>query len=266
MVASLALPLTLFVFASAVSWVSINENRRSRKSSGRSTFRPRTCIEGVQETIDRSLSEIATEIIHGIPDAGIVSREQTLHLRLKQLADSLPQMKSAWIFDANGAVRWSIAWWCLPPTSTSPTAIISRPISPWRYRDLHRRRIETAATLSGRGVLRRFSRRRSNEDGSFAGVIQASSAAGIFPRISTPGSAASSGKLLCARPDRRHRAGPLPCPRSRAAPRPQWAGRAKDRREPQCRSHDPEIAGRRHRTAARISAARRISDLHQRRP
>src|SRR5205814_128424 len=55
----------------------------------------------VFETIDRSLSEI-NEIIRGIPDAGISSREQALHLRLKQLADSLPQVKSAWIFDAKG--------------------------------------------------------------------------------------------------------------------------------------------------------------------
>ena len=53
------------------------------------------------ETIDRSHSEI-NEMIRGIPDAGIRSREEALHLRLRQLADSLPQMKSAWIFDAEG--------------------------------------------------------------------------------------------------------------------------------------------------------------------
>ena len=54
----------------------------------------------VFETIDRSLSEIA-EIIHGISDSGIAAREESLHQRLKQLASSLPQVKSAWIFDAN---------------------------------------------------------------------------------------------------------------------------------------------------------------------
>jgi two-component system NtrC family sensor kinase len=99
MVASLALPLTLFVFASAVSWVSINET--ADREIERSLDVVHEHALKVFETIDRSLSEIA-EIIHGIPDAGIISREQTLHLRLKQLADSLPQVKSAWIFDANG--------------------------------------------------------------------------------------------------------------------------------------------------------------------
>ena len=55
----------------------------------------------VFETIDRSLSEIA-EIVRGVADADIVAREQVLHLRLKQLVASLPQVKSAWIFDAKG--------------------------------------------------------------------------------------------------------------------------------------------------------------------
>src|SRR6266404_9791133 len=99
MAASLALPLALFVFASAVSWVSTNE------TADREILRTLDVAHEhalkVFETIDRSLSEIA-EIVRGIPDAGIKSREQTLHLRLKQLADSLPQMKSAWIFDAQG--------------------------------------------------------------------------------------------------------------------------------------------------------------------
>src|SRR5580765_7764967 len=99
MVASLALPLALFAFASAVSWVSINET--ADREIERSLDVVHEHALKVFETIDRSLAEIA-EIIRGIPDAGIVSREQTLHLRLKQLADSLPQVKSAWVFDANG--------------------------------------------------------------------------------------------------------------------------------------------------------------------
>src|SRR3954451_9434069 len=99
MVASLALPLALFIFASAVSWVSIRDT--ADREVERTLDVAHEHALKVFETIDRSLSE-TNEIIRGIPDAGIKSREQALHLRLKQLADSLPQLKSAWIFDAQG--------------------------------------------------------------------------------------------------------------------------------------------------------------------
>src|SRR4029079_15959288 len=96
---SLALPLALFVLASTVSWFSINES--ADREIERSLDVVNEHALKVFETIARSLSEIA-EIIRGIPDAGITSREEALHQRLKQLADSLPQVKSAWVFDAKG--------------------------------------------------------------------------------------------------------------------------------------------------------------------
>src|SRR5437764_14847922 len=99
MVASLTLPLALFVFASVVSWISIRET--ADREIERTLAVAHEHALKVFETIDRSLSEI-NEIVRGIPDAGIKSREEALHFRLKQLADSLPQMKSAWIFDAQG--------------------------------------------------------------------------------------------------------------------------------------------------------------------
>src|SRR3982751_591225 len=99
MAVSLALPLALFIFASSVSWVSINET--ADREIERTLDVAHEHALKVFETIDRSLSEIA-EIIRGIPDEGIASREEALHERLKQLADSLPQLKSAWIFDADG--------------------------------------------------------------------------------------------------------------------------------------------------------------------
>ncbi|HEY8336253.1 MAG TPA: hypothetical protein VIQ05_20885 [Tardiphaga sp.] len=54
------------------------------------------------------LSEI-NEIVRGIPDAAIRSREEVLHHRLKQLAASLPQLKSAWIFDARDKTGYACA-------------------------------------------------------------------------------------------------------------------------------------------------------------
>ena len=127
MVASLALPLALFAFASAISWVSINET--ADREIARTLDVVHEHALKVFETIDRSLSEIA-EIIRGIPDADIVSREQTLHPRLKQLADSLPQVKSAWIFDANGPCAGQQPGGAGARASISRTGIISRPTSP----------------------------------------------------------------------------------------------------------------------------------------
>src|SRR5205807_8077983 len=63
MVASLALPLALFVLASAVSWISTNET--ADREIERSLDVVHEHALKVFETIDRSLSEI-TEIIRGI--------------------------------------------------------------------------------------------------------------------------------------------------------------------------------------------------------
>jgi len=90
MVASLALPLALFAFASAVSWFSIRET--ADREIERALDVAHEHALKVFETIDRSLSEIA-EIVRDVPDAEIVAREQLLHLRLKQLVSALPQVK-----------------------------------------------------------------------------------------------------------------------------------------------------------------------------
>src|SRR6202012_759815 len=99
MAASLALPLALFVFASIVSYVSIQQtaDREIERTLDVAHEHPLK----VFETIDRSLSEI-NEMTRGIPDDEIKRREQQFHDRLKLLVEALPQMKSAWIFDAHG--------------------------------------------------------------------------------------------------------------------------------------------------------------------
>jgi two-component system NtrC family sensor kinase len=169
MAASLALPVALFVFASAVSWNSTLD------TADRQIERTLDVVHEhalkVFETIDRSLSEI-NEIIRGIPDAGIASREQALHLRLKQLADSLPQLKSAWIFDAQGRA--------LVNSLASPPPAID-----FSDREYFRTHIDKdIGIFIGNALTPRapyqgaaffsVSRRRQSEDGSFAGVIQAS--------------------------------------------------------------------------------------------
>jgi two-component system NtrC family sensor kinase len=169
MAASVALPIALFAFASAVSWISTRDT--ADRQIERALDVAHEHALKVFETIDRSLSEI-NEIIRGIPDAGIKSREQTLHLRLKQLADSLPQMKSAWIFDTKG--RALVNSLVSPPPSIDFSdrdyfkAHVDRDIGIYIGNALTPR-----APYQGAAFFS-VSRRRQSDDGRFAGVIQAS--------------------------------------------------------------------------------------------
>lgn len=169
MAASLALPLTLFVFAAAFSYVSTNET--ADREIGRTVDVAHEHALKVFETIDRSLSEI-NEIVRGIPDADIKSREQTLHLRLKQLTGALPQMKSTWIFDAHGRALVN-------------SLVVPVPDIDFSDRDYFKVHVAgDIGTYIGEALTPRppyqgapffgISRRRETADGSFAGVIQAS--------------------------------------------------------------------------------------------
>ncbi len=169
MAASLALPIALFVFASTISYnstisIADREIERSLDVAHEHALK-------VFETIDRSLAEL-NEIVHDLPDDVIRSREGALHRRLKQLTDSLPQLKSAWIFDANGK--------SLVNSLASPP-----PEQTFADRDYFYAHVDQAigtyigATLSPRQPYQgaRFfgvSRRRQSDDGNFTGVIQAS--------------------------------------------------------------------------------------------
>ena len=169
MAASLALPIALFALASAISYVSTRDT--ADREIERTLDVAHEHALKVFETIDRSLSEI-NEIIRGIADADIKSREQALHLRLKQLVDSLPQMKSAWVFDAQGHA--------LVNSLVSPAPGID-----FSDRDYFKAHIvKDVGTFIGEALTPRppyqgaaffgVSRRRQTDDGSFAGVIQAS--------------------------------------------------------------------------------------------
>ena len=167
--ASLALPLGLFALASAVSWESTSQT--TDREIERTLDVAHEHALKVFETIDRSLSEIA-EIVSDLPDAGITSREPALHLRLKDLVATLPQVKSTWIFDANGRA--------LVNSLVSPPPEID-----FSDRDYFKAHVAAdIGTFIGDALTPRppyqgapffgVSRRRPSDDGSFAGVIQAS--------------------------------------------------------------------------------------------
>lgn len=169
MAASLALPVALFAFASTISYnstlaIADREIERTLDVAHEHALK-------VFETIDRSLAEI-NEVVRDLPNDVIRAREGALHRRLKQLTDALPQLKSAWIFDANGK-----------PLVNS---LVSPPLDQsFADRDYFYAHVDQSigtfigATLTPRPPYQgaRFfgvSRRRSSDDGSFTGVIQAS--------------------------------------------------------------------------------------------
>ena len=172
MAASLALPVALFAFASTVSWVSIRDT--AYREIERTLDVAHEHALKVFETIDRSLSEI-NEIVRGIPDAGIRSREEALHARLKRLVDSLPQMKSTWIFDAQGRALVNSLVLPAPDIDFSDRdyfkAHVERDIGTFIGEALKPRPPYQGAAFFG------VSRRRQTDDGSFGGVLQAS----VFP-------------------------------------------------------------------------------------
>ena len=203
MAASLALPLALFIFASAVSYVSIQDT--ADREIERTLDVAHEHALKVFETIDRSLSEI-NEMISGIADADIKSREQAFRTRLKQLVDSLPQMKSAWVFDAQGHALVNSLVFPAPDHRFFGSGLFQGARSR-RIPGCYRRCADPAPALSGSSVLQRQPppayrgrqlRRRRPGLGT-PGIFRE------FLRQDRP----RSRQLLRARPDRRHGAGAL---------------------------------------------------------
>ncbi|QOZ50194.1 hybrid sensor histidine kinase/response regulator [Bradyrhizobium sp. CCBAU 53338] len=169
MVASLALPVALFAIASTISYNSTLQT--ADREIERTLDVAHEHALKVFETIDRSLAEL-NEVVRDLPDDAIRSREGALHKRLKQLTDALPQLKSAWIFDASGK--------SLVNSLASPPPELSFADRDYFYAHVD----QSIGTFIGASLTPRppyqgarffsMSRRRESEDGSFTGVIQAS--------------------------------------------------------------------------------------------
>ena len=126
----------------------------------------------VFETIDRTIA-LLQEVASRHSDDSLKSDEEKLHLRLKQIVAGLPQIKSAWIFDATGH---SIA-----NNLASPSPQID--FSDRDYFRVHASGADAGLFVGevlqprppyGGEKFFSVSRRRSNADGSFGGVIQIS--------------------------------------------------------------------------------------------
>ena len=169
MAAALALPIALFLYAASISWVTIGET--ADREIERTLDVAHEHALKVFETIERSLSEI-NEMVRDRSDAEIKAQEQLLHGRLKTLAEALPQVRSAWVFDARGRALVN-------------SLILPAPGIDFSDRDYFNAHVEKdVGIFIGRSLLPRppyqgapffgVSRRRETADGSFIGVIQAS--------------------------------------------------------------------------------------------
>ena len=169
MAASLALPVALFVIAAAISYTSTNAI--ADREIERTVDVAHEHALKVFETIDRSLAEL-NEVVRGLSDDNIRAREPELHRRLKRLSDSLPQLKSAWIFDADGQA--------LVNSMVSPPPALGFADRDYFYAHID----QSIGSFIGAALTPRppyqgarffgVSRRRDSDDGHFIGVIQAS--------------------------------------------------------------------------------------------
>jgi two-component system NtrC family sensor kinase len=191
LVASVALPAALFVYA---SWLGYHNNQ---VIAGRQIDRTRDVVTEhalkVFETVERSIAEI-NEVVRDMPDERIAANEENLHRRFERLADSSEQIKSLWVFDRDGRALVNSLTYPAPKVNFSDRDYfrvhIERDIGIYLGEVLKPRPPYGGAPFFG------VSRRRSSPDGSFNGVIQASILpqyfSGFYEKISRePGSYAS---------------------------------------------------------------------------
>jgi two-component system NtrC family sensor kinase len=169
LVASVALPAALFVYA---SWLGYQNNQ---VIADRQIDRTRDVVTEhalkVFESVERSMAEI-NEVVRDMPDGRIVANEENLHNRFKRLADSSNQIKSVWIFDRYGRALVNSLAYPAPTIDFSDRdyfkAHIDRDIGVYIGEVLRPRPPYGGAPFFG------VSRRRTSPDGSFNGVIQTS--------------------------------------------------------------------------------------------
>jgi two-component system NtrC family sensor kinase len=169
LVASVALPAALFVYA---SWLGYQNNQ---VIADRQIDRTRDVVTEhalkVFESVERSIAEI-NEVVRDMPDERIAANEENLHRRFERLANSSEQIKSVWIFDRNGHALVNSLVYPAPTIDFSDRdyfkAHVDRDIGIYVGEVLRPRPPYGGAPFFG------ISRRRSSPDGSFNGVIQAS--------------------------------------------------------------------------------------------
>ena len=99
MVASLVLPASLYSYASWVSYRDTHEVADER-IGGRSTCMQEQTLK-VFETVDRTFAEV-DEVVHGMSDDHIRAAQPTLHPRLQEITQTMPQLQAIVLISRDG--------------------------------------------------------------------------------------------------------------------------------------------------------------------
>ena len=169
MLAALVLPILLFVFLAVTSY------RHTHRVADQRIERTANVLHEhglkIFETVERAIAE-TNEVVRGMSDEDIRANEKRLHDRLRGMVESLPQLKSLWIFGSDGRALVN-------------SLVHPNPNVDFSDRDYFRAQIDKDAGLFFGRVLRprepfpggdffSVSRRRPSADGSFRGVVQIS--------------------------------------------------------------------------------------------
>jgi len=99
MAASLVLPAVLFAFAATVSYRNFEQVSDERIARSIDILHEHALK--VFQTVERSFAEI-DEILRSMSDDDIRANENMLHVRLKRIAEAMPQLQGIAIMDRNG--------------------------------------------------------------------------------------------------------------------------------------------------------------------
>ena len=169
MLAALVLPVVLFAF------LAITNYRNTQYVADQRIARTVDVLHEhglkVFETVERAIAE-TNEIVRGMSDQEIRANEKQLHDRLRTMVESLPQLKSLWIFGSDGR-------------ALANSLVYPNPNVDFSDRDYFRAQIDQDVGMYFGRVLRprepypggdffSVSRRRPSADGSFRGVVQIS--------------------------------------------------------------------------------------------
>jgi len=167
MVASVVLPMVLFVFASWVSYRNIE--RESDERIYRSLDILHEHALKVLQTIESTFGEV-NEVMRGMSDDDIRANEARLHARLAEIVKALPQLRGIVIFDRTGHPLVSADVLPVPRTLDFSDrdyfkAEVARDAGTF-VSDIHRPRM-----VGMDAYFFSVSRRRLSADGQFNGVV-----------------------------------------------------------------------------------------------
>jgi two-component system NtrC family sensor kinase len=179
MLAAFILPVVLFIFLAATNYRHVHEVADERIERTVNILQEHALK--VFETIERSIAE-TNEVVRGMSDEEIARDEERLHYRLRALVQSLPQLKSLWVFAPDGrAVVNSLAFPQPPGVNFADRDYFSAHAG--KGGGIFVGQVLQPREPYPQGDFFSVSRARPSPDGSFRGVIQLSILPSYFERF-----------------------------------------------------------------------------------